>query len=69
MAQAWWWKSTPTKRKSGRSRISCSPYDAQRLPNGNTLITDNQSVQEVNTKQEVKWKVDANGGQLRGHRF
>lgn len=45
-----------------------SPYDAQRLPNGNTLITDNQSVQEVNTKQEVKWKVDANGASS-GHRF
>jgi hypothetical protein len=34
-----------------------NPSDAQRLPNGNTLIADNNGVHEIDpTGEQVRWK-------------
>ena len=33
-----------------------TPRDARRLPNGNTLIAEGQSVQEVDPKGNVVWQ-------------
>jgi hypothetical protein len=38
-----------------------SPYDAQRLDNGNTLITDTAGYREVGPDNNVIWQENLNG--------
>jgi hypothetical protein len=33
-----------------------NPRDAKRLPNGNTIIAENQSIQEVDPQGKVVWR-------------